>query len=126
MNYRKHKRHDTFWTVSKADIKDNQEKVIGYLLNFSKDGIELWVDKNDTVEDLFHIRIYPPVKVDSDSIEFDVECKWKKSNEDSLFYQVGCQFKNLTSEKQKELEKLSLMDSKDMVFPLIEEEITKD
>ncbi len=107
IDQRKDDRHDTFWTVSKNDQKTNKEEIIGYILNFSKSGIELWVDKNNEIENFFHIRIYPPLKVDSNPIEFDVECKWKKNDEDNLFYTVGCQFKNLTHEKQKEINKLS-------------------
>lgn len=98
---RKENRLDVYWKVFYG------EHLWGYVLDLSLNGIRMILNKDHISEsDEFLIRIRPPKELDFADVELQVKKIWVKDSNSKKFYEVGCEFGDLSSEQSSKLDKM--------------------
>lgn len=101
LNKRKENRLDIYWKIFYG------EHLWGYVLDLSHHGIRMILNKEHYPEvESFMIRIRPPKELSVEDIEIEVKRIWDEKEKSDKFYEVGCEFLNLSSENSSKLEQL--------------------
>ncbi len=97
-------RNKIFWTIVRKDSLENDEIGLGFLLNISEKGMNIWIDhqqKLDTED--FNIILYPPENLDSEIIELSVRQVWTEYHNNGSMIEIGCEFVNLSPEQKERI-----------------------
>ncbi len=100
-------RSKIFWTIVRKDSLENDEMGLGFLLNISEEGMNIWIDhqqKLDTED--FNIILYPPENLNSEVLELSVHQIWTKHHNNGSMIEIGCEFVNLSSEQKDRINDL--------------------
>ena len=100
-------RHKTFWTVIRSDPSTNKEIGLGFLLNISETGMNIWINKEHQFEQTdFSIKLYPPEDLDVEPINLIVHQVWTKFHENSSLVEMGCEFVDLAHFLREQINQL--------------------
>ncbi len=98
---REYQRIDAFWKLYRDDY------LWGYLLNMSKVGMKVWLDKeNEMSGDTFMVQIRLPSEFELESVSFKVQCVWVIKSKTSIFNEIGCRLLDITPEQKEVIDQL--------------------
>ncbi len=114
---RNNTRHKIFWTIIQKNPQDKRINALGYLLNISETGINIWIDKNQNFDDKdFNIILQPPDGIEFEPIDMNVHQVWTKIHEDDSLIEMGCSFNELNDVQRNKIQELAKHENKRLVL----------
>ncbi|MDH4129651.1 MAG: PilZ domain-containing protein [Spirochaetota bacterium] len=100
-------RQKGFWKVYHRIKGSDKEINLGFLFDISETGVNLWVHRTVEIdENEFIIIIHSPEELNLGNMDFLVHKVWKVGLGTNPYHELGCTFKDLSTQQKKYLYKL--------------------